>query len=145
MAASCEESHLIKKIMNIHQTLVPLPLITYSEWFGRQRWRERSHSTPTQRQLNKTQAGNVPTRRAISARTCRLIYRLCVCLCRCVCKKREEGTGVEPRHLNVKGSTCFQHLRHLDTTSMKNSFFGGGEITDSYLFVVDLLSLVSYC
>lgn len=61
MAASCEESHLIKKIMNIHQTLVPPPLITYSERFGR--WCEWPLSTPTRRQLNKTQAGAAPSRR----------------------------------------------------------------------------------
>lgn len=54
MAASCEESHLIKKVMNIHQTLVPLPLITYSERFGR--WCEWSLSTPAWRRLNKTVA-----------------------------------------------------------------------------------------
>lgn len=56
MAASCEESRLIKKIMNIHETLVPLQLITYSERFGRRHWCEWSDSTPTHRQLNKTQA-----------------------------------------------------------------------------------------
>lgn len=34
MVASCEEIHLINTITNIHETLVPLQLITYSEQRG---------------------------------------------------------------------------------------------------------------